>query len=86
MTFRNVDPLWTIDLEDPTNPTIMGELEVPGVSTYIHPLSSGDLLTIGMPGGENGLGLDWSHTQISLFNLSNLNDPTLAQALQLVNT
>ena len=78
VTFRNMDPLWTIDLSDPTNPTILGELHIPGVSTYIHPLSSGDLLTIGMPGGEDGLGLDWSHTQISLFNLSDLTIPTLA--------
>ncbi|MDP6900085.1 MAG: beta-propeller domain-containing protein [Candidatus Thalassarchaeaceae archaeon] len=83
VTFRNMDPLWTIDLSDPENPTILGELEVPGVSTYIHPLSNGDLLTIGMPGGEDGLGLDWSHTQISMFNLSDLTMPSLADAQQL---
>ena len=83
VTFRNMDPLWTIDLSDSTNPTVMGELEVPGVSTYIHPLSTGDLLTIGMPGGEDGLGLDWSHTQISLFNLSNFSAPTLADTASL---
>ena len=35
VTFRNMDPLWTIDLSDPTNPTILGELHIPGVSTYI---------------------------------------------------
>lgn len=83
VTFRNMDPLWTIDLSDPTNPTILGELHVPGVSTYIHPLSNGDLLTIGMPGGEDGLGLDWSLTQLSLFNLSDLTNPTLADTQQL---
>ncbi|MBJ84551.1 MAG: hypothetical protein CMB52_03435 [Euryarchaeota archaeon] len=83
VTFRNMDPLWTIDLSDPTNPTILGELHVPGVSTYIHPLSNGDLLTIGMPGGEDGLGLDWSLTQLSLFNLSDLTNPTLADTEQL---
>jgi len=83
VTFRNMDPLWTIDLSDPENPTILGELEVPGVSTYIHPLSNGDLLTIGMPGGEEGLGLDWSMTQLSLFNLSDLTNPTLADTQQL---
>lgn len=78
VTFRNMDPLWTIDLSDPTDPVILGELHVPGVSTYIHPLEGGDLLTIGMPGGEDGLGLDWSQTQISLFNLSDLTAPSLA--------
>jgi len=78
VTFRNMDPLWTIDLSDPTNPQVIGELEIPGVSTYIHPLSEDALLTIGLPGGENGLGLDWSQTQISLFDVSNFSDPQLA--------
>ncbi|MDG1541486.1 MAG: beta-propeller domain-containing protein, partial [Candidatus Thalassarchaeaceae archaeon] len=83
VTFRNIDPLWTIDLSDPTNPQVIGELEVSGVSTYIHPLSEDHLLTIGIAGGEDGLGLDWGNTQISLFDVSNFSDPTLASALQL---
>jgi len=83
VTFRNMDPLWTIDLSNPTNPQVIGELEVPGVSTYIHPLSDDHLLTIGIAGGEDGLGLDWGNTQISLFDVSNFADPTLASALQL---
>lgn len=85
VTFENMDPLWTIDLSDPTNPTIMGELEVPGVSTYIHPLSDDAILTIGLGPAdeETGLGLDWSHTRLSLFNVSNFSDPQLAQTLSL---
>ena len=84
VTFRQTDPLWTIDLSDPQNPSIFGELKVPGVSTYIHPLSDGNhLLTIGFPGGDDGLGLDWSTTQISLFDISNVSDPKLAKALPL---
>ena len=35
VTFENIDPLWVIDLSNPFNPVILGELEVPGVSTYI---------------------------------------------------
>ena len=62
---------------------MIGELEVPGVSTYIHPLGEDHLLTIGIAGGEDGLGLDWGNTQISLFDVSNFSDPTLASALQL---
>ena len=85
VTFENMDPLWTIDLSDPTNPTIMGELEVPGVSTYIHPLSDDAILTIGLGPAdeETGLGLDWSHTRLSLFNVSNFSDPQLSQTLSL---
>ena len=84
VTFRNIDPLWTIDLSDPTSPTILGELEVPGVSTYIHPLNEDLLLTIGIgPAGDDGFGLDWSQTQISLFDVSDLDNPTLADSLSL---
>ena len=46
VTFENIDPLWVIDLSDPTNPVILGELEVPGVSTYIHPVNENTLLMI----------------------------------------
>jgi len=74
VTFEQIDPLWVIDLSDPTQPTVLGELEVPGVSTYIHPLSRDHLLTIGMgPANADGTGLDWSGTQLSLFDVS---DPT----------
>jgi len=85
VTFENMDPLWTINLSDPTDPQIMGELEVPGVSTYIHPLSDDAILTIGLGPAdeETGLGLDWSHTRLSLFDVSNFSDPQLSQVLSL---
>ena len=67
-----MDPLWTIDLSDPTQPKIKGELDVPGVSTYIHPLGDDHLLTIGFGGDEDGL--DWS-TQVTLFDVSDFTDP-----------
>ena len=84
VTFRNIDPLWTIDLSDAMNPTILGELKVPGVSTYIHPINEDMLLTIGMgPAGEDGLGLDWSNTRLSTFDISNITDPQEASVLSL---
>ena len=85
VTFENMDPLWTIDLSNPTSPTIMGELKVPGVSTYIHPLSDEAILTIGLGPAdeETGLGLDWSNTRLSLFNVSNFSDPQETQTLSL---
>jgi len=72
-----MDPLWVIDLSDPTNPNVLGELEIPGVSTYIHPVDEDTLLTIGIGPGEDGLGLDWSITQVSLFDVSNPEYPVL---------
>ena len=83
VTFEIIDPLWVIDLTDPTDPVILGELEVPGVSTYIHPVDSDTLLTIGIGPGPDGLGLDWSMTQVSLFDVSDPTNPTLADSLQL---
>ena len=83
VTFEIIDPLWVIDLTNPTNPVILGELEVPGVSTYIHPVDSDTLLTIGIGPGPDGLGLDWSMTQVSLFDVSDPTNPTLADSLQL---
>ena len=83
VTFRNIDPLWVIDLTDPTDPEILGELEVPGVSTYIHPVDANTLLTIGIGPGPDGLGLDWSVTQVSLFDVSDPTNPVLADSLPL---
>ena len=81
VTFETIDPLWVLDLSDPTSPIILGELEVPGVSTYIHPVDDNTLLTIGIGPGDDGLGLDWSMTQISLFDVSDPTNPTLADSL-----
>lgn len=84
VTFRQIDPLWVIDMSDHTNPTILGELEIPGVSTYIHPLSRDHLLTIGMGPGEDGIGLDWSSTRLSLFNISDPSAPAIDDTLTLI--
>ncbi|MGE4132811.1 MAG: beta-propeller domain-containing protein [Bdellovibrionales bacterium] len=53
VTFRQVDPLFTLDLSRPRHPKVVGELKVPGFSTYIHMLDSQHLLTIGQDADEN---------------------------------
>jgi hypothetical protein len=83
VTFVQIDPLWIIDLSDPRAPRILGELEVPGVSTYIHPVSDDLLLTIGLGPGPGGIGLDWSRVQVSLFDISDLARPVRADVLDL---
>jgi hypothetical protein len=52
VTFRQVDPLFAIDLSDPANPRVLGELKIPGFSDYMHPLGDGHLLTIGKDADE----------------------------------
>lgn len=81
VTFQNIDPLFTIDLSNPYAPRLAGELEVPGFSTYIHPIAEGKLLTIGVGGDETGA--NW-RTQISLFDVADFANPKLADVEELV--
>ena len=55
VTFRQIDPLYTLDLHDPAQPQLLGELELPGYSSYLHPISDDLLLGIGQkrrPAGQ----------------------------------
>lgn len=54
VTFRQVDPLFVIDLADARAPKVLGSLKIPGFSSYMHPLDAGHLLTIGRDADENG--------------------------------
>jgi hypothetical protein len=54
VTFRQIDPLFVIDLSDPAEPALLGELELPGFSDYIHPLGDDHLLTVGRAGNAAG--------------------------------
>ncbi|MDX2086912.1 MAG: beta-propeller domain-containing protein [Kofleriaceae bacterium] len=78
VTFERTDPLWTLDLSNKYNPRIVGELEIPGFSTYLHPLGPDKLLTIGVGGDENGA--NW-RTTISTFDVSNFAHPTQTSVL-----
>ncbi|MFH1529418.1 MAG: beta-propeller domain-containing protein [Pseudomonadota bacterium] len=72
VTFRQVDPLYVVDLSDPGTPEVVGELKVPGFSSYMHPLDDTHLLTIGRDGTEDGqvLGLSFQ-----IFDVSDPSDP-----------
>ena len=72
VTFRQTDPLYTIDLSDPTAPRVVGELKILGYSAYLHPVGDGLLLGIGQDATEEGRTLG---TQVSLFDVSDLANP-----------
>lgn len=75
VTFRKVDPLFAIDLSDPANPVVEGELKVPGFSDYLHVIDENHLLGIGRGANENrGL---FQEMQVSIFDVSDLSDPQL---------
>ena len=72
VTFRQVDPLYTIDLADPRAPQVLGELKMLGYSAYLHPVGDELLLGIGQEATERGQRLG---TQLSLFDVSDLRAP-----------
>ncbi len=75
VTFLQTDPLFTIDLADPRNPQVIGELEVPGFSTFLTPIDQDHLLAVGRyipPPGEIG---SWG-VQLSIFDVSDFANPT----------
>jgi uncharacterized secreted protein with C-terminal beta-propeller domain len=72
VTFRQVDPLYTVDLSDATRPRILGELKIEGYSSYLHPIGDGLLLGIGQDANEQGRP---TGTQLSLFDVSDLRQP-----------
>ena len=72
VTFRIIDPLFTVDLSDPYNPEIKGELEMPGFSTYLHPLGEDHLIGIGQNADEQGT-LDGM--QLAIYDVSDMSNP-----------
>lgn len=72
VTFRQVDPLFSVDLSDPSDPKIIGELKIPGFSEYLHPYGDGLLLGIGMDVDEEGVTTDG--VKLSMFDVSDPSD------------
>jgi len=72
VTFRQVDPLYTLDLSDNANPRVLGELKIAGYSAYLHPISDDLLLGVGQDANAQGR---TQGTQLSLFDVSDLRRP-----------
>ena len=72
VTFKQVDPLFSVDLSDPRNPKIIGELKIPGFSEYLHPYGDGKLLGIGMDVDEEGITTEG--VKITMFDVSDPSD------------
>jgi hypothetical protein len=72
VTFKQTDPLYTVDLSDPARPKVSGELKITGYSAYLHPAGNGRLLGIGQEASTTGR---TQGTQVSLFDVSDLTTP-----------
>jgi len=82
VTFRQTDPLFTLDLSDPERPRVVGELEINGFSSYIHPLDGDHLLTIGQDADKNGRVLG---VHVQVFDVSNPARPRRTAHKRLAN-
>ncbi len=77
VTFKQIDPFFVIDLGDPRNPEVLGELKIPGFSTYLHPYDETHIIGIGRDGGK---------VKISLFDVSDLSNPVELSKYEVENT
>ena len=85
VTFKNTDPLFVIDLSDPKNPEVLGELKIPGYSTYLHPYDENHIIGIGMDteevvhrdyrGRVTGTWTEILGMKMALFDVSDVNNP-----------
>ncbi len=76
VTFVIVDPLFVIDLSDPNNPRVLGELKIPGYSDYLHPYDETHLIGVGKDTADSGWGFAWNQgVKIALFDVSDPENP-----------
>lgn len=73
VTFRQTDPFYTVDLSDPANPEVLGELKITGFSGQLHPLGPDHVLGIGQEATNEGR---TTGAKVTLFDVSDLANPT----------
>ena len=77
VTFVETDPLFVIDLSEPTNPQVLGELKIPGYSKYLHPYDETHLIGFGENTKVNEYGgVVTDGIKMALFDVSDPTNPT----------
>ncbi len=77
VTFKKTDPLFVLDLAVPTAPKVMGELKIPGFSTYMHPVGTDHLLAIGFEAEDHGSFAYFQGLQLQFFDVREPTEPRL---------
>ena len=77
VTFKKTDPLFVFDLSNPRAPKQLGELKIPGFSTYMHMLDDDHLLTIGYDADDHGDFAYFDGVLLQIFDVTDLTDPKL---------
>jgi inhibitor of cysteine peptidase len=77
VTFQKTDPLFVIDLTDPAQPAILGNLSIPGYSDYLYPYDENHLIGVGKETveAEGGYFAWYQGIKVALFDVSNVNNP-----------
>ena len=81
VTFKKTDPLFVFDLSEASAPKLMGELKIPGFSTYMHPLDASHILAVGFDADDQGSYAYFNGIQIQIFDVSDLAAPKLQSKL-----
>ncbi len=77
VTFKKTDPLFVFDLTTPAQPQMLGELKIPGFSTYMHPMDQNHLLAVGFDADDHGSFAYFDGIQLQIFDVSDLKNPML---------
>lgn len=84
VTFVKIDPFFTIDLSDPYNPEILGELKIPGYSDYLHPYDENHVIGIGKDAVDPIKEYEWTRNfawyqgvKIALFDVTDFENPVV---------
>ena len=77
VTFKKTDPLFVIDLAEPERPSVLGELKIPGFSTYMQRLDANHLLAVGFDADDHGSFAYFDGIQVQIFDVSDLAAPQL---------
>jgi uncharacterized secreted protein with C-terminal beta-propeller domain len=77
VTFQKTDPLFVVDLSDPTSPTVLGNLTVSGYSDYLQPYDENHLIGVGKEtvGAESGYFAWYQGIKIAIFDVTNVSNP-----------
>ena len=76
VTFKKIDPFFVLDLSDPTNPKILGELKIPGYSDYLHPFDETHVIGIGKDTDDRNSFAWYQGLKIAIFDVTDPDNPT----------
>jgi uncharacterized secreted protein with C-terminal beta-propeller domain len=75
VTYKKIDPFFVIDLRNPRDPKVLGELKIPGFSTYLYPYDENHVIGIGKNADDQGSFAWFQGMKMSLFDVTNVYRP-----------